>query len=216
MKSRGNGGCLSSRTACAAHSEERRRWAVAVVGVSLIAVFGAACAADPMRTQGRLTPLQSTSFFKDRTMARPLPPGAIPQGAGEENEAFMTGKVRGKPVATFPVLVTPALVARGRERFDIYCAVCHGPTGEGNGKVVSFDFTQPPSYYSEDLRALPVGHYFEVITNGFGAMSGYGDRVAPKDRWAIIAYIRSLQAARRSGRPDGQAGVSVPSDGMPK
>jgi mono/diheme cytochrome c family protein len=182
-------------------ARRHRLAAVVVAGVALILTAG--CIGDPIRGHGRIEPLAPTPFFKGGE-AQPLVSGTIPQGPRAGDEAFMTGKVRGVPVTTLPVPVTPALVARGKERFDIYCAVCHGPRGEGNGIVISFGFTHPPSYYSQDLRSMPAGHYFDVMTNGFGAMYGYGDRVAPMDRWAIVAYIRSLQALR-SGVPHATA-----------
>jgi mono/diheme cytochrome c family protein len=91
--------------------------------------------------------------------------------------------------------VTMALLERGRERFDIYCAPCHGRFGDGNGMIVQRGFPRPPSYYSDALRNAPSQHFYDVITHGYGVMFPYGDRVEPADRWAIIAYIRALQAS---------------------
>ena len=98
-------------------------------------------------------------------------------------------------VTEFPLPVTKELLDRGEERFRIFCMVCHGPMGEGNGMVVRRGYTQPPSYYEERLRGAPVGHFYDVITNGFGRMNGYAAQVSVQDRWAIVAYIRALQAA---------------------
>ena len=89
--------------------------------------------------------------------------------------------------------LTPQLLARGRERYDIYCAVCHGATGEGNGEIVQRGFPAPPTYHSERLRNAPIGHFYDVITNGYGVMYPYATRVAPNDRWAIAAYIRKVK-----------------------
>jgi mono/diheme cytochrome c family protein len=89
--------------------------------------------------------------------------------------------------------LTPQLLARGQERFHIYCAVCHGRTGKGNGEVVRRGFPAPPSYHLPRLRKAPIGHFYDVITNGYGAMYSYATRVEPADRWAIAAYIRALQ-----------------------
>jgi mono/diheme cytochrome c family protein len=94
-----------------------------------------------------------------------------------------------------PPPVTMALLERGRERFDIYCAPCHGADGDGNGMIVQRGFPHPPSYYSNALRQAPNQHFYEVITNGYGVMYPYADRVDPNDRWAITAYIRALQAS---------------------
>ena len=94
--------------------------------------------------------------------------------------------------------ITPALLARGRERYDIYCIVCHGPEGRGDGPVVERGFPPPPSFHEPRLRAAPAAHIYDVITDGYGIMYSYADRVPPGDRWAIAAYVRALQAI---GRP---------------
>jgi mono/diheme cytochrome c family protein len=97
-----------------------------------------------------------------------------------------------------PPPVTAALLARGQQRFDIYCAPCHGRVGDGNGVVVQRGFPHPPSYHTDRLRQAPNQHFYEVITDGYGAMYSYADRVAPEDRWAIVAYIRALQASQNA------------------
>jgi mono/diheme cytochrome c family protein len=94
-----------------------------------------------------------------------------------------------------PPPVTEALLRRGQQRFDIYCAPCHGRTGDGGGIVVARGFPAPPSYFTERLRDAAIGHFYDVITHGHGAMFSYADRVSPADRWAIVAYIRALQAS---------------------
>lgn len=104
------------------------------------------------------------------------------------------------PVAKPPV--TLALLRRGRERFDIYCAPCHSPVGDGLGRIVQRGFPAPPSYHSDRLRAAPDDHYYDVITHGYGAMYPYASRVAPADRWAIIAYIRALQLSQHATLAD--------------
>jgi mono/diheme cytochrome c family protein len=101
-------------------------------------------------------------------------------------------------VTAFPIVVTPAVFKRGQERFNIYCAPCHGMLGYGDGMVVRRGFRQPPSYHQDRLRQAPVGHFFDVITNGFGAMSDYAQQITPMDRWAIIAYIRALQTSQNA------------------
>jgi mono/diheme cytochrome c family protein len=98
--------------------------------------------------------------------------------------------------------LTPALLARGRERFDTICAVCHDRTGSGNGMVVQRGFPQPPSFHVDRLRNAPIGHFYDVITNGYGVMYPYADRVEPEDRWAIAAYIRALQLSHNAKLPD--------------
>src|SRR5438067_9614077 len=96
-------------------------------------------------------------------------------------------------VTQLPVSLTPQLLARGRERYDIYCSMCHGRTGNGNGMIVQRGFPVPPSYHIDRLRNAPIGHFYDVITNGYGVMYSYAARVEPADRWAIAAYIRALQ-----------------------
>jgi mono/diheme cytochrome c family protein len=175
---------------------DRIRKGAGTAGVLIILALAGGCS-DPMRGQGRMTPFGASPFFKDGASARPLVPGTVPQGFGQGDEGLTTGKVRGTLVQTFPIPVTHDLRERGRERYDIFCAICHGPTGEGDGVIVKFRFTpHPPSYRSAELRAAPVGHFFDVITNGHEAMYGYGDRIPPMDRWAIAAYIRVLQSGQ--------------------
>ena len=114
------------------------------------------------------------------------------------DEHLYTGKVGGQPATEFPFPVTAEVMARGQERFNVYCAPCHGRTGEGNGTIVQRGFRAPPSYHEERLRNTPVGYFFDVMTNGFGAMQDYAAQVSVTDRWAIAAYIRALQLSRRA------------------
>ncbi len=100
--------------------------------------------------------------------------------------------------------VTRQSLARGRERFNIYCAVCHGATGDGNGMIVQRGFPQPPSFHDQRLRDAPAGHFVDVITNGYGVMYSYASRVAPEDRWAIAAYIRALQLSQHAASADAE------------
>ena len=119
-----------------------------------------------------------------------------------ENEAPYTGLTNGVLLANLPMQVTPELLQRGRERYDIYCAVCHGATGEGNGEIVQRGFPAPPTYHSERLRNAPIGHFYDVITSGYGVMYSYASRVEPNDRWAIAAYIRALQLSQHASAGD--------------
>jgi mono/diheme cytochrome c family protein len=113
--------------------------------------------------------------------------GTAPTGAG--------GTASQVDVDTFPFPITEQVMRRGKERFEIFCAVCHGKTGEGDGMIVRRGFRRPPSYYTEDLRKAPVGHFFDVVTNGWGTMPDYATQIPVQDRWAIIAYVRALQAS---------------------
>lgn len=162
----------------------------------LLALSG--CRQD-MYNQPKAKPYAETNFFEDGTSARPLPPGTVAYHQARENEAYHTGLTNGMLVAQLPppLKLNRALLERGRERFEIYCAVCHGLAGEGNGLVVERGFPAPPSFHGERLRAAPLGHFYDVITNGYGVMYSYADRVEPGERWAIAAYLRALQLSRQ-------------------
>ena len=128
--------------------------------------------------------------------SRPIVPHTVARGQLQEDEAFYTGKLGTNLVTALPMPVTRELLERGRERFEIYCSVCHGRTGEGNGMIVQRGFPVPPSYHIDRLREAPIGHFFDVMTQGYGIMYSYVERVKPEDRWAIAAYIRALQLSR--------------------
>jgi mono/diheme cytochrome c family protein len=142
-------------------------------------------------------PLEPSDFFQDNHMAsRPLAAHTVARGHLDADAAFYTGKVGTNLVETFPFPVTRELLERGRERFDIYCSPCHGRTGDGHGMVVQRGFPPPPSYHIARLRQAPAGHFVDVITQGYGVMYSYAQRVEPADRWAIAAYIRALQKSQ--------------------
>jgi mono/diheme cytochrome c family protein len=122
----------------------------------------------------------------------------VARGGARENEAFYSGLTNETLVAQLPLQLTPDLLARGRERFEIYCAVCHGAIGDGRGEVVRRGFPAPPSYHSERLRQAPIGHFYDVISNGYGVMYPYASQIEPNDRWAIAAYIRALQLSQNA------------------
>jgi len=172
-----------------------------------------------MQDQPRYKAYKESDFFKDKRASRDMPEGTVARGQLHENKAFYTGKIDNPnlnaPVATttdasgntlvasfpndideFPVPVTKELIDRGQERFNIYCIVCHGPVGNGDGMIVRRGFPKPPTYHDDRLRNAPVGHFFDVITNGWGKMNSYAYQVQPADRWAIAAYIRTLQASQ--------------------
>jgi mono/diheme cytochrome c family protein len=128
--------------------------------------------------------------------SRPLIQYTVARGHLDEDDAFYSGKIGTNLVETFPFPITRAVLERGRERFDIYCSPCHGRTGEGNGMIVQRGFPPPPSYHIDRLRQAPVGHFYDVITHGYGIMYSYAARVDPADRWAIAAYIRALQKSQ--------------------
>jgi mono/diheme cytochrome c family protein len=146
-----------------------------------------------MYEQPKFLPEKPNYYFPHAEVDRLPVPHTVPRGPVEDNSPFYTGKTGGFLTTTFPVPVTAGLVAHGREAYDINCSECHGRDGYGHGMVVQRGFPAPPSYHSDRLRQAPVGHFFDVITNGYGVMYPFGSRISPGDRWAIIAYIRALQ-----------------------
>ena len=164
-----------------------------LVAVCLICL--AACR-QQMAETGREKPLQASPFFPDNQLARPVVSGTVPRGQLRPDQAFYTGKVGSELVDVLPIPLTMGLLQRGQNRFNIYCSPCHGRTGAGNGMVVQRGLRPPPSYLIDRLREAPIGHFFDVMTNGFGIMPDYAGQVLPEDRWAIAAYIRALQLSQ--------------------
>jgi mono/diheme cytochrome c family protein len=144
-----------------------------------------------MAIQPRYQPLAASDYFADGQSARPPVDGTLAQGRAELDYLYVA-----KDATAFPLPLTADLMARGQQRFTIFCAPCHGELGDGNGFVTTRGFRRPPTFHSDRLRAAPVGHFFDVITNGFGAMYDFSGQIPPHDRWAIIAYIRALQLSQ--------------------
>ncbi len=145
---------------------------------------------------------QESGFFPDGTSARPLPEGTIPLER-EHGELLLNGTEDGKPAQIFPFPVTMEVLQRGQQRFNIFCTPCHDHLGTGLGMAVLRGFRQPPpSFHIDRLRTAPPGYFFDVMTNGFGAMPSYAAQIPARDRWAIIAYVRALQLSRNSSIED--------------
>ena len=162
-----------------------------------LVVCATACRQD-MHNQPRYKPLAATDFFGDGRAARPAIDDTVARGQLEVDGPRYTGKENGKDIDYFPIQITRADLARGRERFEIYCTPCHGRLGDGHGMIVSRGLQQPPTYHDDRLRNGPVGHFFDVMTNGYGAMYPYASRVSVDDRWRIAAYIRALQLSQNA------------------
>jgi len=160
-----------------------------------------ACRPD-MANQPRAKPLSQSDFFSNGTSARQPPSHTVVQGQAHDNTAYYTGLTNGTYITQLPMKLTPELLRRGRERFEAICAECHDRTGSGNGMVVQRGFPQPPSLHVDRLRNAPIGHFYDVITNGYGVMYSYATRVEPEDRWAIAAYIRALQLSHNAKPSD--------------
>jgi mono/diheme cytochrome c family protein len=156
--------------------------------VALVAVAGALAGCGlSMTDQRKLKTYAPTSLWKDGSTARPLPDHVVAQG-----------DVQRAAEAKTPPPVTAALLERGRGRYDIFCSPCHGLAGDGDGVIVAHGFPAPPSYHIDRLAAAPAQHFYDVMTDGYGVMFSYADRLDPHDRWAVAAYIRALQLSRRA------------------
>ena len=156
-----------------------------------------------MYDQPREDTYDASAFFKDGKSARPLVVGVVARGELRTDRHRFAGKTKDlEPVDTFPFPIDGPVLERGRERYMIYCSPCHGAVGDGKGMIVQRGFSPPPSFHTDRLRDEPVGHYFDVISTGFGAMYPYAYRIPPDDRWAIIAYVRALQLSRNARLDD--------------
>ena len=192
--------------------------ATLLVGLCLA---GAACRRD-MQDQPKIKTYRGSSFFGDGLASRPPVHGTIPRGFLRSDRTLYTGKKDQATVGTtasatpsaspqaaganaypddtdtFPFPITQETVVRGRERFEIFCSVCHGLTGHGDGMIVRRGFRKAASFHDDRLRQAPVGHFFDAITNGWGAMPPYAAQIPVQDRWAIIAYVRALQLSQQN------------------
>lgn len=151
-----------------------------------------------MGNQPRYDPFEQSSFFPDGQSARQPVPDTVARGQLRDDTLLLTGMENGQPATRFPFPVTRPVLDRGRDRFEIYCAPCHGRTGYADGMVVQRGFIPPPSFHTDALRQAPVGHIFDVATNGLGAMPSYAAQVPVPDRWAIVAYIKALQLSQHA------------------
>jgi mono/diheme cytochrome c family protein len=160
-------------------------------------LLSTACRQD-MHDTPRYEVYEASTTFADGSASRTPPPGTVARGLLREDEALYTGKVDGQLVDAVPFAVTHDDLVRGRERFNIYCTPCHGRLGDGNGMVVQRGLRQAASYHQDRLRQERIGYFFDVITNGFGAMQGYAEQVPVRDRWLIASYVRVLQFSQNA------------------
>ena len=155
-----------------------------------------------MHDAPRYEAFEASSTFADNRASRTAPTGTVARGWLREDEALYTGKLAGQTVDEFPFAIGRAELLRGQERFNIYCTPCHGRLGDGNGMVVQRGLRQAASYHQDRLRQEKVGYFYDVITNGFGAMQGYAEQIPVRDRWLIIAYVRTLQLSQHAAVAD--------------
>jgi mono/diheme cytochrome c family protein len=181
-------------------------WHSAALLLCLLVLTGCS---NGMEDQPKYEPFEASTFFNNGMSAQPLVANTVARGQLRADSHLYAGQVAGSPAAEFPFPITEEILARGQERYNIYCTPCHGYAGYGDGIIVQRGFSPPPSLHDERLRTAPVGHFYGVITNGFGAMYSYADRITPEDRWAIIAYVRALQLSQNATTED------VPADQQP-
>lgn len=209
-----------SQQSAASSQQSKSRLRIGFILFSVFCLLTSACGVRfDMQDQPRYKTYKKSDFFADGRASRDLPEGTVARGLLKDNKAFYTGKIDNpnpnvqvetttdatgntlvssfpNAIDEFPVPVTKELVDRGQERFNIYCIVCHGPVGAGDGMIVRRGFSKPPTYHDDRLRNAPVGHFFDVISNGWGKMNGYAAQIPAADRWAIVAYIRTLQVSQ--------------------
>jgi hypothetical protein len=175
---------------------QSRAWFAAAVLLAIYGIVLAGCGyslRQDMANQPRQNPLSPSSFFPDGRSERPLAENAVARGE-LANDALLVPKDSN----AFPLPLTKELLQRGQERYGIFCRPCHGIQGDGMGMVAARGMKHPPSFHQERLRAESHGYIYDVVTNGFGAMYGYSSQIPPRDRWAIIAYLRALQLSRNA------------------
>lgn len=172
-----------------------RLTALRVTGLmSLVFLFGC----NDMYDGARIKPLERNTFFANGSSSRPIPEGTVARGNAVSDDLLHTGKINGKLSDIFPFAVTDSIIKRGQDRFTTFCTPCHGRLGDGGGMIVQRGFPRPNSFHADSVRMKHVGHYFDVMTNGFGKMYSYAASVPVSDRWAIVAYIRALQLSQRA------------------
>jgi mono/diheme cytochrome c family protein len=161
----------------------------------------AGCRQD-MHDAPRYEAYEASSTFADGRASRVAPAGTVARGWLRDDEALYTGKINGQPVDEYPFAIARADLERGQQRFNIYCTPCHGRLGDGNGMVVQRGLRQAASYHQDRLRQEKLGYFYDVITNGFGAMQGYAEQIPVRDRWLIVAYVRTLQLSQHASVDD--------------
>jgi mono/diheme cytochrome c family protein len=177
-------------------------------GLLLMSALLVGCRQD-MHDQPKMFPLRSTSLFPDGRSVRPQATGTVARSQRETTGYFATGMVDGAEGDGLPFKATEEVLRRGQERYNIFCTPCHSRVGNGKGMIVQRGYYQATSFHSDRLRRAPLGHFFTVISNGYGAMPDYSSQISPQDRWAIVAYIRALQLSQSATQEEVPSGKQV-------
>jgi len=173
-----------------------------VMWIVVLATVGVVGCRQDMHDQAKYKPFRPSPFFADGRDVRPLVPDTVARGHLDDDPLLYTGKSGDAFATEFPFPVTAEVLARGQQRYNIYCTPCHDRTGGGNGMIVQRGYRRPPSFHIDRLRQQPVGYFFDVMTNGFGVMPNYAQQVPVRDRWAIVAYLRALQLSQHATLDD--------------
>lgn len=174
--------------------------------LGLLGVLALAGCRQDMHNQPKFVPQRGTTFFADGRSSRPQVAETVARGQLHEDNYFYTGMVNGQEGATMPYPVTMDVLARGQERYNVYCTPCHSRVGNGAGMIVQRGYAQAGNFHTARLLAAPLGHFYNVIANGYGAMPDYSSQLAPEDRWAVVAYIKALQLSQKAAEGDMAAG----------
>jgi mono/diheme cytochrome c family protein len=181
-----------------------------LLGLGLLGLVTAGCRQD-MQNQPKFVPQRSTTFFADGRSVRPQVEHTVARGQLGEDSFFYTGLIDGKEADALPFPATMAVLERGQERYNIYCTPCHSRVGNGAGMIVQRGYKAAGNFHSQRILSEPLGHYFYVISNGYGAMPDYSAQITPADRWAVAAYIRALQVSQNSSQSAVPSGTQVES-----
>jgi hypothetical protein len=181
---------------------------IAIATAAVVSIFALGCRQD-MQDQPKFIPQRGTDFYADGRSVRPQVENTVARNQLHEDSYFYTGLVNGKEGEGLPFPVTPQVLERGQERYNIYCTPCHSRVGNGIGMIVERGYTKAGSFHSARLETAPLGHFFHVITDGYGAMPDYAAQIVPADRWAIVAYIKALQLSQKATQADVPSGTHV-------
>lgn len=182
-----------------------------VWGICALALLGVSGCRQDMHDQPKYIPLRASNYYEDGRSSRLQVANTVARGQLREDVHFYTGKVNGKVSGELPASLKfdRALLERGRQRYEVYCTPCHSAVGDGNGMVVQRGMKRPPSYHEQRLKQIEIGHFYDVMTNGYGVMLNYAAQIPPEDRWAIAAYIRVLQLSQEAKSGDVPAGTKI-------
>ena len=180
-----------------------------VAPAALLALMMVAGCRQDMHNQPKFIPQRGTDFFADGRSARPQVEHTVARGQLHEDQYFYTGLIDGKEQNMLPFPATLQVLERGQERYNIYCTPCHSRVGNGEGMIVQRGYRPAGNFHTDRLMKAPLGHFFNVMTNGYGAMPDYAAQLTPQDRWAVVAYIKALQLSQNATPGDAAAGSKV-------